>query len=596
MLKKLFVLWMILPMVCFSQQTLDLSTVARDTIAVYPYAEILVDTHNVYTAKTILNPQLKFGAFTQRAVSRVGINSYWVRTRLKSDQGRKWLLEVPDPHIKEIVLYELQGDSLVQIHTGMGFGKKFDQKKYQYKNFLYDINSSTQKPTIYYLHLKTDVVNSFLLKLRNSQIFVKYSLTEYYLLGVYYGLLLMMAVYNFAIYIRVKERVYLFYVLYVVCCALNSFTEDGLGFQFIWPNQPWVNLFLIRWVADLLLFSFLIYSVSFLNLYSQYKKIIWVAYALGVLHVLASYINHTYFYGELNISPLFLTPFAIIYVLGIYNITKGDKSARYFIAGYSFILISLIIFYLRSKGITILHHIVTIYSFNLGFLIEVVVLSYALGERLRTEKSDKELAQQKTIAQLKENEKIRAEYTKELEEEVAERTQDLERANEEIKKFNSFLEAKNLKLEIDVKNISKARVTSKLTSIEEFKEVYGSEEICKEFLANRKWKNKPYKCGKCGCEKDIPHEDYAKRCAKCKYVESATALTIFHGVKIPLPEAFYILYVVYNNKTVTAEELSRSTQVSERSCSVFKKKIQDLEKTTKPKSKKAGWEHLIDLE
>lgn len=580
---------------CLGQKTLDLSQANVEVLIAYPYAEILTDTHEVETAHTILKTHKPFHKFASNTVSKEEINSYWIRFRLLSDIERHWFLELPDPHIKEVVVYKLEGDSLVPTQTRAGYGLPFAQKTYFYKNFLCDLNTTVEHPTTYYVHLQTKLVNSFSLKALPAQKLIKYSLTEYYLLGAYYGLLLMMALYNFAIYLRVKEKVYLFYVLYVLCCALNSFSEDGLGFQFIWSNMPYFNFFLMYWVSDLLLFSFLFYSISFLNLYEDYKNTTRITIGIACLHLTLNAINHGYFHSKLVLSQIYLMPFAIVYILGIYKILKGDKSSRYFIGGYSFILLSLIIFYLRSLGITVIHHLVTIYSFNIGFLIEVVVLSYALGERLRTEKSDKEQAQQKTITQLKENEKIRAEYTLQLEMEVSERTKELELANEEIQRFNAFLEAKNIKLETDVKNISKARVTSKLISLEEFKDIYDHENTCKEFLFNRKWKSKPYKCSKCGHEKDIPHEDHSKRCAKCKYVESATANTIFHGVKIPLPEAFYILYVVFNNKVITAEELSKNTGVSERSCSVFKKKIQDTEKTLKPKNKKTGWEYLIDM-
>lgn len=263
--------------------------------------------------------------------------------------------------------------------------------------------------------------------------------------------------------------------------------------------------------------------------------------------------------------------------------------------GYSFILLSLIIYYLRTHGILLFHWFINIYAFNIGFVLEVIVLSYALGERLRLDKLAIQMTQQKVIEQLKENEALRESYTLELEEKVRLRTKDLEQANEEIQTLNDFLEDKNLKLEKNVVKITKERATSKLISLEEFKQAYSNEETCKELLSALKWVKKPYKCHKCGCEKDIPHDRFYKRCAQCKYVESATAQTIFHGVKIPLPEAFYILYAVYTHKDISPEDLSEAVGVSEKSCNAFKKKIQEADKAVKPKNRKDGWEYLIEI-
>ncbi|HTF82773.1 MAG TPA: 7TM diverse intracellular signaling domain-containing protein [Cytophagales bacterium] len=561
----------------------------------FPNAEILADTHQKYTAGNILSKVPQFGAFTPGTCSNEEIPQYWLRTKIKTDTDGKWLLEFLDPHIHKVTMYELRQGTLLQLHPDVGFGLPFTEKKHWHKNFLFDINTASRDTCTYYFKFETRLVNCFLFKLRPASSLVNYAITEYSYLSFYYGILFLMALYNLMIYLRVKERVYLYYVSYVLCCALNSFAEDGLGFQFIWPHSPEINQFVVRWVPDILLFSFVMYSVAFLHLYKTHRKVVLGILVLGACHVLANYINYEFYYGRLNFRWLFLLPFAIIYVLAVYQLYKGEKYTRFFVLGYSFILLSLVVYFLRTHGILLFHWFFNIYAFNVGFVLEVIVLSYALGERLRLEKLEKERAQQQMIAQLKENEALRQAYTSELEEKVRERTRDLEHANEEIRAFNDFLEIKNLKLEKDVVQMAKERATSKLISLEEFKKVYLSDEACKEFLSQLKWERKPYKCRKCGSEKDIPHERFYKRCGNCKYVESATANTVFHGVKIDLPEAFYILYAVYTHKDISPEELSRAVDVSEKSCAAFKKKIQDVDKAIKPKNKKDGWEYLIEV-
>ncbi len=580
---------------CFAQQTINVSGLDHDTMVYAPNAELLADAKGIYNAENILKAQPNFKPFLPGDCSAPEINNYWLRTKIKSDADGKWLLEFLDPHIHQVTIYEKIGEKLVQVAPTIGFNEPFDHKKHLYKNFLFDINNSAKDTTVYYFKFKTNLVNCFLFKIRPLQSLINYSITEYSILSFYYGILFLMAIYNLMIYLRVKERVYLYYVGYVLGCSLYSLAEDGLGFQFFWPEHPAVNHFIVKWIADLLLIFFMLYSISFLNLHKTHKKVVYTILVLTVLHIVLNYLNFEFYYGQLNLRWIYLLPFTIIYILGLYKTYQGEKHIRFFVIGYSFILLSLVIFYLRTLGILVLHWVFYIYGFNIGFVLEVIVLSYALGERLRLEKLEKENAQQNMIAQLKENEELRKAYTSELEQKVRERTKDLEDANEEIKVFNEFLEIKNLKLERDVIKISKERATSKLISLKEFKEVYIDDETCKEFLSELKWRKKPYKCRKCGSEKDMPHERFYKRCASCKYVESATAHTIFHGVKIELPEALYILYAVYTHKDISPEELSLAVSVSEKSCAAFKKKIQELDKSIKPKQKKDGWEYLIEV-
>ena len=58
---------------------------------------------------------------------------------------------------------------------------------------------------------------------------------------MYYGILAIMALYNMLLYFYVRERVYLYYVLYVLSCMIFSLTEDGLGFHLLWSDFPIVN-------------------------------------------------------------------------------------------------------------------------------------------------------------------------------------------------------------------------------------------------------------------------------------------------------------------------------------------------------------------
>ncbi len=581
---------------CFvvnAQVQLDVTHAEKDTIAFYPNVEILADSLEIYTTKTIL--QASFVPFTPGTCSQPHLHNYWLRTHIRTQATTKWIWEFLDPHVHQLTAYEQIGSRLVPLQSSIGFSLPFQQKKYFHKNFLFDITSAAHHPTTYYVHFKTKQVNCFLFRLSPVHTFINYALVEYCILGFYYGLLFLMALYNLAVYLQVQERVYLFYVAYVLCYAMNSFAEDGLGFQFLWGNYPAFNEFVSQWGPELLLVTFIIYSVSFLGLRRTFPRLVYGLFALCGVHTVLNGINHWFYSSTLDLRLLYLPPFLIIYFLAIEQWRRGLKQVRFFVVAYSFVLVSLIIYYLRTQGILLFHWFINIYAFNIGFILEVIVLSYALGDRLRIEKVQRETAQQKIIEQHEENRAITEVYTRQLEDKVWERTQDLERANTEIQRFNEFLKEKNLKLETDVQEITKKQATSKLISLDEFKKVYGSDEVCKEFLSDLKWVKKPYTCRKCGTDKDIPHERFYKRCASCKYVESVTASTIFHGVKIPLPEAFYMLYAVHTHKDISPKDLCQLVQVSERTCTSFKKKIQERDNTLKPKDRKNGWEYLIEV-
>ncbi len=112
-----------------------------------------------------------------------------------------------------------------------------------------------------------------------------------------------------------------------------------------------------------------------------------------------------------------------------------------------------------------------------------------------------------------------------------------------------------------------------------FKNEFASDEQCLSFLSEMKW-SKGFVCRKCGntnyCSGKKP---YSRRCTKCKSEESATAHTVFHACKFPLPSAFELMYNVCHKPDISSYELSRLLKTRQMTCWKFKKKLMEcLEK------------------
>src|SRR5690606_13382323 len=121
-----------------------------------------------------------------------------------------------------------------------------------------------------------------------------------------------------------------------------------------------------------------------------------------------------------------------------------------------------------------------------------------------------------------------------------------------------FLQAENIQLEGNVKELTKARVLMKEVDFAEFSKIFPDKDSCMKYLYELKWK-KGFMCKKCSNDKFFTGKDpFSKRCTKCGYNESATAYTIFHKCKFPINKAFYMLFLIYANKEkITSPELSQ---------------------------------------
>lgn len=107
---------------------------------------------------------------------------------------------------------------------------------------------------------------------------------------------------------------------------------------------------------------------------------------------------------------------------------------------------------------------------------------------------------------------------------------------------------------------------------DKFENIYSSKENCLKFLTDEKWKD-GYRCRKCGndnyCEGKKP---YSRRCTRCKHDESATAHTVFHNCRLPITEAFKIMYSICCNPNISAYKIAKDECIRKMTCWKFRKK------------------------
>ena len=111
-------------------------------------------------------------------------------------------------------------------------------------------------------------------------------------------------------------------------------------------------------------------------------------------------------------------------------------------------------------------------------------------------------------------------------------------------------------------------------SLFEFQSQFSEDRDCLAYLSFLKWSD-GFQCKKC------MHTHYCKgikefdrQCTRCRSIESPTAGTLFHKIKFPLLNAFYMIYFISTNKKgITSTELSRKLDMKQKVCWLFKRKV-----------------------
>jgi len=385
--------------------------------------------------------------------------TYWLKFKIKnsSKSDKSWLFEYFDSSIEYLMFYAPNGrGGFIEYRAGNQL--TFKSKFYKHKNFEFHIPDIKNKDLTFYASIKSNHLVFMYGVIRSYNRFINYALTEYYFLGIFYGIILAMAIYNFLLFISIRDKTYLFYVLYVLSSGFLCMVMDGTGFQYLWGNFPDFNTKAFPLATFLMVIWAIMYTQGFVVVKSVTKVHFNLLEIVLIARLLIFILSLTLFPFLSDFVLIDLLALFICYISGIVSYNSGNSATRYFVLGFTFLFIGFIISNLTVHsilGFSLPNNIFTVYSFNFGIVLEMIMLSYALAERVRLIIKEKSEAQSEVITQLKTNDELKGKVNKELEEKVQERTIEISTQKHQLESKNQELEA--LYLEIN-QNIEVAKL------------------------------------------------------------------------------------------------------------------------------------------
>lgn len=215
--------------------------------------------------------------------------------------------------------------------------------------------------------------------------------------GCYFGAMMVMVAYNLFIFFSLRDRNYLYYIIDIFCFALYVFFAKGFLVEFISAEMVWVfNYTLI--LALLPMLTGLAFCRNFLATARNaplIDRILKLFMLVVVLFVLALFIvpQEGMVRALTIIAPCMSL---VILTAGVICLRRGYHPARYFIAARIFRFFGLITFMLAINNI-LPWNLLTMSSLQLGSILEVLFLSFALADRINVMRREKEEAQADAI-------------------------------------------------------------------------------------------------------------------------------------------------------------------------------------------------------
>ena len=352
---------------------------------------IFIDQEHL-SEQDILGKQNKFIPIDQAKVSGdMSDATYWLKLTISSSFAfnKDLLLELKKPHLSTVTLYSLENKKLIEEET-IGYSLPYDNRTIKHHNLVFPLRLQPETSSTYLLKIQSDSFFQAPVSIWDPNAFSASNYEMQTLHGIFYGIMLAMIIYNSFLFLSLREKSYLYYILFIIGFTLMQSIWDGFAFQWLWGDYPWwamrSNSFFIVWTS---LFS-LQFAKHFLQLKTKapllYKVVTTFIIFCAVALVLPFVLN----IRTATMVSTILASIAVIFILAIALIVRfTSRESKYFVAAWSLLLVGVLLNICAAYQLLPLNA-VTLYAPKIGILVEVMVLSLGLADKIKRITLEKE--------------------------------------------------------------------------------------------------------------------------------------------------------------------------------------------------------------
>ncbi|QCF27315.1 EAL domain-containing protein [Hydrocarboniclastica marina] len=321
---------------------------------------------------------------------------HWFRFALTGNRTglEQKLVEISYPHLDYVTFSLFTDDRLVQSYQ-TGDRWPFEHRPVAHPSFLFPITLEPEKHYEVLLSVQTQGTVQVPLQIRNILDLFEETLGSEQAHAVYYGILIVIILFNLFVFLALRERVYLYYCLCTFGYLFLVATLRGITYPLLWPHSPWLqNQAMLVAIPMALLFS-AIFVRAFLKLPETSPVMNRVAKAM-IFAALAGLAGA--FVLDYNASIRFSVALAIpgcvlLLLAGPIEWYRGNQAARLYALAWGLLTLGCFITAVHKYG-WLPTNALTEYGIQIGSAMEAILLSIALAQRLFNDRQERMAAQE----------------------------------------------------------------------------------------------------------------------------------------------------------------------------------------------------------
>lgn len=344
----------------------------------------------------------------------------WVKLDFynKSNNSVEKILEIRNPLLESVVLY----DGTRKYAKGM----LYEDSAHKSINRTFTLKLNAKEFKTYYLKVQNSTTALRLgIYLKDRISFLEDDYKKQLLIYIFFSLLLILLVYNFLLYVYTRENSYLFYCLYLLALIMQQSTYLGISQIFLPQWLIYYDNLNVVFKVNIMYITAAIFAKSFLQTknYPTIDKVYNLIILMAIVEI-PLFGRAEFYYPEIAILTGFTFVLFNIYASShIYK--KGYKQARFFVIGWSFLVVGFVLMIFDGLGlINVMHKMSNLIIFLTA--LEAIVLSLAFTDRYMILKEEKDMTDSLLVKTLQERQKV-------IEFEIQKQTKDLNAALENEK-------------------------------------------------------------------------------------------------------------------------------------------------------------------
>jgi len=333
-------------------------------------------------------------------------SAYWYKLAIVTDStvpNFVFACENTTINFLDFYLVDEAGNLVKQTLTGNA--RKYSTREFDNRYFIFDLPLDSNKKYFIYLRVESEDAVDFSIVLAEYKHYFDYQYRLQMLEGIYFGAIIIMGFYNFFLYLAILDLSYLYYVLYIFSTLLFQMELGGWFNQYLMRDFPTISNKMGGVFFCMVLLFIMLFLQCFIGKLHQSKLMKNVFYLIKCFAI-----------GEI-MACIFIPlkyNLPIFIVVGVFGVVpsilytifrarnQGVSSTRFLLVGWSAISFGGIMYAIASLGLIPFNFLAT-YSIQIGTILELLFLSFALADRINTLRVEKQIAQRETIHQLQEN-------------------------------------------------------------------------------------------------------------------------------------------------------------------------------------------------